>query len=349
VTAVGTTDQATTPDRGSAKAAQRSAAWTRFRGNRAGMAGVIILGAFVVLAIAYPLLLRTVWDPRTYDPEFGLDLVTVDKVVVLEVEDGRTETALAVARSRDPSVRLGDVVPGRVGAGFGAGHLFGTDSSGRDILAMLMAGATPALLIAVSAALTTAVVALTIAAISAYFKGPLDAVLSSTSNALLLLPAPLVMIILGTSRYRESFSPVGFGVLYGLLVGGGAVAIVMRSEAMSTMSKPFIDAARSSGAGPARIIGRHLIPHLVPLATVSILVGITGAIVADAFVAFTGFGPNRFSWGTMLSWAISYPGINGSTDTPWNVFVAGGLAISLLAASFYLIAIGIQHALDDGR
>jgi peptide/nickel transport system permease protein len=349
MTAVATGERATTPDRGSARAAQRSAVWARFRTNRAGMAGLAILGAFVVLAIAYPLLLRTVWDPRTYDPEFGLDLVTVDKVVVLEVEDGRTETALDVARSRDPSVRLGDVVPGRVGAGFGMRHLLGTDASGRDILAMIMAGAGPALLIAVSAALTTALVALTVAAVGAYFKGPLDAVLSSTSNALLLLPAPLVMIILGTSRYRDAFTPVGFGILYGLLVGGGAVAIVMRSEAISTMSKPFIDTARASGAGSARIIGRHLIPHLLPLASVSILVGITGAIVADAFVAFTGFGPNRFSWGTMLSWAISFPGLNGSTDTPWNVFIAGGLAISLLAACFYLIAIGIQHALDDGR
>lgn len=349
MTATATRERQATVDRGGARAAQRSAAWRRFRTSTAGIAGLVLLCGFVVLALAYPLLLRTVWDPRTYDPEFGIDLVTVDKTVVLEVDDGQTETALAVARSRDPSVRIGDTVEGRVGAGFGIGHLLGTDASGRDIMAMIMAGAAPALLIAVSAALTTAVVALTIAAAGAYFKGPLDAVLSSTSNALLLLPAPLVMIIVGTSRYRDAFSPIGFGVLYGLLVGGGAVAIVMRSEAMTTMGKGFIDTARASGAGHTRIIGRHLVPHLLPLATVSILVGITGAIVADAFVAFTGFGPNRFSWGTMLSWAITFPDLNGSTATPWNVFLAGGLAISLLAASFYLIAIGIQRAMDDGR
>jgi peptide/nickel transport system permease protein len=343
------TSSGRTETTGGARGAQRSAAWKRFRRSGTGMTGAVILFAFAVLALAYPVLTRTVWDPHLYDPEFGLDQVTVDKVVVAEVVDGRTETAFAVARARNPLVRIGDLVPGRVGAGFGVKHLLGTDSSGRDILAMVMAGAAPALLIAFSAAATTAVVALTIAAVSAYFRGPLDAVLSSTSNALLLLPAPLIMIILGTSRLRDAFTPIGFGVLYGLLVGGGSVAIVMRSEAMTTMSKGFIDTARTSGAGSARIIGRHLVPHLLPLAAVSILVGITGAIVADAFVAFTGFGPNRFSWGTMLSWAISYPGLNGSTDTPWNVLLAGGLAISLLTGSFYLIALGIQRAVEGGR
>ena len=337
------------PTRGSARQEQRNAVWGRFRRSRAGMTGLVLLTLFVVMAVAYPVLVNTVWDRNLYDPEFGLDRVVVDKLVVEEVVDARREVSLSVWSSRDPTIQLGDTVRATVGAGFGATHLLGTDPAGRDILAMLLAGASPALMIAASAALTTAIVALTFAALGAYFRGPVDAVLSSTSNALLLLPAPLVMIILGTSRFRDSFSPIGFGVLYGLLVGGGAVAIIMRSEAFTTMSKPFIDTARASGAGSARIIGRHLVPSLLPLASVSILVGITGAIVADAFVAFTGFGPNRFSWGTMLSWAIAFPDLNGPVQTPWNVLIAGGLAISLLAASFYLVAIGIHAAFDTPK
>ena len=334
------------PINGSIRNEQRHAVWARYRQKRTGMIGLGLLAVFVVMALAYPVLIRTVWDESVYDPETGIDLVVVDKVVVVEVVDPRTEVALGEEARRDPSVHLGDTVTATVGAGFGATHLLSTDSSGRDLLAMLLAGAGPALLIAVSAALTTAVVALTFAALGAYYRGTVDSVLSNTSDVLLLFPAPLVMIILGTSQYREMFSPVGFGVLYGILVGGGAVAIVLRSEALTTMSKGFIDTARASGAGSARIIGRHLVPSLLPLASVSILVGITGAIVADAFVAFTGFGPNRFSWGTMLSWAIAFPGRRGLVDTPWNVLIAGGLAISLLAASFYLVAIGIHAAFD---
>ena len=329
-----------------ARRGQRSEVWARFRRSRAGMIGLVVLAVFVVMAVAYPILINTVWDPNIYDPEFGLDLVLVEKEVVVEVIDRQREVALVVAARSVPGAQVGDKVAGVVGAGFGATHLLGTDPNGRDILAMLLAGAAPALMIAVSAALTTAVVALTFASLGAYYRGSVDAVLSNVSNALLLLPAPLVMIILGTSDYREAFSPVGFGVLYGLLVGGGAVAIIMRSEAFTTMSKGYIDTARTSGAGSGRIIGKYLVPSLLPLASVSILFGITGAIVADAFVAFTGFGPNRFSWGTMLSWAIAFPDLAGPVPTPWHVLIAGGLAISLLAASFYLIAIGIHAAFD---
>jgi peptide/nickel transport system permease protein len=332
-----------------AQRVQRKAAWTRFRQSRAGMVGLVLLAVFAVMALAYPILMRTVWDKSVYDPEFGLDLVLVDKVVVAEVVDSRTEVAYANAVQRNPSIQLGDTVRGTVGAGFGASHLLGTDPVGHDILAMLLAGAGPAMAIALSAALTTALIALVFATLGAYFKGPVDAVLSNTSNAILLLPAPLVMIILGTSEYRDMFSPVAFGVLYGLLAGAGAVAIVVRSEAFSTMSKGFIDTARASGAGSGRIISRHLVPHLLPLVSVSILVGITGAIVADAFIAFTGFGPNRFSWGTMLSWAIAFPDLRGPVETPWNVLIAGGLAISLLAASFYLVAMGVHAAFDTPR
>jgi len=346
VTAVATPEAGAVPTKGAARQEQRSMLWARYRRSRTGMIGLVVLVVFVVMAIAYPILMNTAWSPNIYDPELGLDLVVVDKVVVVEVENARLELSLRSARAADPTAQIGDTVPGRVGAGFGFKHLLGTDQQGRDLLAMIMAGAGPALMIAISAALTTAVVALTFATLGAYFRGPVDAVLSSTSNALLLLPAPLFMIILGTSRYREAFTPIGFGVLYGLLVGGGAVAVVMRSEAFTTMSKGFIDTARSSGAGAGRIIGRHLVPSLLPLVSVSILVGITGAIVADAFVAFTGFGPNRFSWGTMLSWAIAFPDLGGPVPTPWNVLIAGGLSITLLAASFYLIAIGIHATFD---
>ncbi len=328
---------------------QRRETRDRFRRSRAGMLGLVLLAVFTVMALAYPILIRTVWDPSVYDPEFGFDLVQVDKVVVNEVVDSRTQVEYADAVQRDPDVLVGETVIGPVGAGFGPRHLLGTDHGGRDILAMLLAGAAPALVIATSAAVTTAVVALFFAAVGAYFRGPVDAVLSNTSNALLLLPAPLVMIILGTSQYRDWFSPLAFGILYGLLAGGGAVAIVVRSEAFTTMNKGFIDSARTSGAGSGRIIGRHLIPHLLPIVSVSILVGVTGAIVADAFIAFTGFGPNRFSWGTMLSWAIAFPDLLGPVATPWNVFIVGGLAISLLAGSFYLVAIGVQNAFDTPK
>jgi ABC-type dipeptide/oligopeptide/nickel transport system permease subunit len=91
----------------------------------------------------------------------------------------------------------------------------------------------------------------------------------------------------------------------------------------------------------------HLLPHLIPLAAVSMLIGVTGAIVADGFIAFLSFSPTRFNWGTMLTFAMAFPGPSGLVDTPWNVLIAGGIAISLFTASFYLIAVGVQAATES--
>jgi peptide/nickel transport system permease protein len=324
--------------------------WDRFRHSVPGMIGVVLLSIFAVMAIAYPILIRTVWDPVVYDPETGIDMVVVQKEYVQEVTDPNTQVGRVDAFLSDMFAQPGDMIDVRAPAGIGLSHLLSTDSSGRDVLAMLLAGAGPAFVMAAVAAVTTAVVAITLAAVAAYNGGWIDAVLSSGSGALLLLPAPLLMIILGTSPVGAHIGPAQFGFLYGLLAGAGAAAIVVRAQAVTTMQRPFIDSARTSGAGATRIVLRHLVPHLIPLAAISMLIGVTGAIVADAFIAFTGYNQNRFSWGTMINQAIrARPNLRVLIHTEWNVLLVGGLAVSLLAASFYLIAIGIHAAFDTPR
>jgi peptide/nickel transport system permease protein len=203
---------------------------------------------------------------------------------------------------------------------------------------------------ATTAALTTAIVSISIAAVAAYNGGWIDTALSNFSGALLLLPAPLLMIILGTSPAGEHIGPAQFGLLFGLLAGAGAAALVVRSQAVSTMQRPFIDTARTSGAGGTRIVVRHLVPHLIPLAAIAMLIGVTGAIVADAFVSFLAYGENRFSWGTMINTAIrGRPNLRTLIFTEWHVMLIGGLAVTLLAASFYLVAVGLHTTFDTPK
>lgn len=313
------------------------------------MIGLVLLSIFALMAVAYPILIRTVWDPNIYDPETGIDLTVVDKVYVEDVTDPATEVGRVDAFLNDPFAQPGDVVTVRAPAPTGLAHLLGTDPWGHDVLAMLLAGASSAFVLATTAALTTAIVAITIAAIAAFYGGWIDTVISNMSGALLLLPVPLLMIILGTSEIGEHIGPAQFGLIYGLFAGAGAAAIVVRAQAVTTMRRPFIDAARSTGASSSRIVLRHLVPHLIPLAAIAMLIGVTGAIVADAFVSFLAYGDNRFSWGTMLNAAIRFPSLRGLFDTPWHLLIVGGVAISLLAASFYLVAIGIHAAFDTPK
>jgi peptide/nickel transport system permease protein len=328
----------------------RSEAWGRFKISVPGMTGVVLLAIFAVMAVAYPILIRTVWDPTVYDPETGIDMVEVEKLYVREVTDPETEVGRVEAFMSDMYSQPGDIVLVRAPAGIGLAHPLSTDASGRDVLAMLLAGAGSAFVMAMTAALTTAIVALSIAAVAAYNGGWIDTVLSNISGALLLLPAPLLMIILGTSPAGEHIGPAQFGFLFGLLAGAGAAALVVRSQAVTTMQRPFIDTARTSGAGGSRIVLRHLVPHLIPLAAIAMLIGVTGAIVADAFVSFLAYGENRFSWGTMINTAITgRPNLRTLIHTEWHVMIIGGLAITLLAASFYLVAIGLHTAFDTPK
>lgn len=324
--------------------------WKRFMGSVPGMTGLVLLVIFAVMAVAYPMLIGSVWDEQIYDPETGIDMVVAEKRYVQEVTDPETEVGRIEAFLSNMYSQPGDLVEVRTPAPVSLAHPLGTDASGRDILAMLLAGAGPAFVMAVTAALTTAIIAIALAAVAAYNGGWIDVTLSNVSGALLLLPAPLLMIILGTSELGESIGPAQFGFIYGLIAGGGAAAIVVRSQAVNTMQRPFIDTARTAGAGPSRIVLRHLIPHLIPLAAISMLIGVTGAIVADAFIAFLGYSENRFSWGTMLNTAIrGRPNLRVLIFTEWDVLIIGGLAISLLAASFYLVAIGLHAAFDTPR
>lgn len=279
-----------------------------FARNRVAMAGVLLILIFALMALIQPMLLGTVWPRGVYNPETGYD------VSVTPWPAG-------------PSPR----------------HLLGVDAMGRDILSMLMAAARPTFVVALSAALATAIVGTAIGAISAYFRGPIDAILYNFSSALYLLPAPVLIAIIGASFYSQ-IDAARFGLIYGLLVGGGSAAIVLRSHALTLMNRTYIDASRVAGANAWHIITRHLIPHMLPLAVVHMMLSVVGVVVADGFIAFFGLRDIRLNWGAMVFSGISFMVIN--PKIPWSEIVAPALALSLFAAAFYMIARGLQDITD---
>ena len=173
------------------------------------------------------------------------------------------------------------------------------------------------------------------------FRGWTDALLSKLSDIALLLPAPLAMIIVGAGAFEGDITPFWFGFLDGVIAGLGTAAIVLRSHALSIMGRPFIDAARVAGAGRFRLAFRHLLPHLVPLAGVSMFTAVVGAVVAHGFAAWLAFADDVVNWGAMMFMGLSLLG-RFSGEIAWNVLLAGALAISLFSSSFYLVSLGIR-------
>ena len=271
------------------------------------LAGLVLILLFFLMSIAHPILRRTVWQHNRYDPVTGYDMELTHP---------------------SPPSRL---------------HLLGTDTLGRDVLSMLLAATTPTFIVGISAALTTAAIGTAIGVVSAYRKGWVDALLGHVSDAFLLLPAPLFMVIVGM-RFRE-IDPVTLGVIYGVIAGAGAGAIVMRAQALQVVVKPFIDAARVAGGSSRRLMFVHILPHMLPLAALYMMLAVVGAVVADAFISFFGFTRSYLNWGTIIYSSFAYSSyLRGGAE--WHVLIPPSIALSLFAAAFYLVSRGLHEVAD---
>lgn len=268
--------------------------------------GLGLIALFGLAALIHPLLLKTVWPAKVYDPMVGFDF--------------------ALLHPADPS----------------SAHLLGTDALGRDVLSMVLAASRPAWVVALTAAITTGAVATLIGAMGAYYRGWIDGVLSHISDAFLLLPAPIFVLIIAE---QVELSPLRFGLVFGLINGLGAGAIVLRSQGLKVMAEPFVDAARVAGGRGFHIVTRHLIPHLLPLAVLYMMLSVVGVIVAHGFAAFLGQTESLVSWGAIVFFGIT-SARSFSGAVPWSALVSASAALSLFAGAFYLVSSGLREVLD---
>jgi peptide/nickel transport system permease protein len=277
------------------------------------LAGVAILAFFVLLAVAQPLLNATVWAGQStvYDPRFGFDT--------------------GIAHPSAPSFE----------------HWLGTSSLGRDVFSMLAYAARPTLVVALSAAITIAVVSLVFGTISAFRGGWVDGFVSHLSDAMVLLPAMLAVFVLGISRSDEQFGALHVGLSFGVIYGLGPATATVRAAALTVVAKPFLDAARVAGGGGGWIVTRHVLPHVYAHAAVQAMIGATGAVIADAFLSFRSAIGEDIGFGQMVYDGIVWSDLMaGIAPIPWWIMLAGAGGITLLAASFYLIGVGLREALD---
>lgn len=294
-----------------ARARHAGASLRTFLRNPLAATGVAILTIYVTMAVAHPILMATVWRPygMVYRPEAGFDL----------------EIAFHPA---PPSGR----------------HLLGTDALGRDVLSMLLHATGPTLVTALTAAVTIGIVATLAAAVAVTFRGGVDLTVGQIADALVLLPAPIVLIVLGIAR-PETFTAPVFGAVYGVLAGLGGATIVLRSQALGVMARPFITAARTAGGGPWHVLRVHLLPHLVPMAVVQMMAGVVGVIVAQGFVQYLLHAQTTLGYGSLIYSGLTYQGLV-TTDVAWNVLLAGALGISILCGAFHLVSLGLRQVTD---
>lgn len=219
-------------------------------------------------------------------------------------------------------------------------HPLGTDFMGRDILSQLLAGARVAFLVGISAALMSIVLGTFLGMSAGYWGGLVDTILMRAADIIMVLPTLLVILVLAS--FFKGLSIWTIVVIIALFRWPG-VSRVIRAQTLSLKSRPFVDAARAAGAGHMRILLRHLLPNLVPLAFLYMTFRVTSAIVIEAALAFLGFGdPTTVSWGMMLQWVWK----TGNMFKAPYWLLPPGICISLITLSFYMIGRAMEQVLD---
>ena len=217
-------------------------------------------------------------------------------------------------------------------------HPLGLDELGRDILSRLMQGARVSLFVGIAVVSVSSVVGMLFGSIAGYFGGRVDDVISRVIDVLMAFPGILLAIAL-VAVLGPSLRNV---VLALSVIGWVGYARLVRGQALRARELEFVQAARASGAGPGRIVLRHVLPTAFPAVVVQATLGMAGAIIAEAALSFLGLGvqPPTPSWGTMLDAGRAH-----LFDAP-HLTIFPGLAIALLVLGFNFIGDGLRDRVD---
>jgi len=221
-----------------------------------------------------------------------------------------------------------------------ARHWLGTDFMGRDILSQLLAGARVAFMVGVSAAFMSIVLGTAIGLIAGYMGRFIDTLLMRLADMIMVMPTLLVVLILAALFGQLNIWTI---VLIIALFRWPGVSRVIRAQTLTLKQRPFIEAAKVAGASHMRIIFRHIMPNVLPLAFLYMTFRVTSAIIIEAALAFLGFGdPSTVSWGMMLQWVWK----TGHMFKAPYWLLPPGICISLITLSFYMLGRAMDEVLD---
>jgi len=295
--------------------------WDIFKGNPIGLIGVGMIVFFGLMAVAHPILMATVWPSNVYDPLMGYDRDIVT----------HPSPPTWVPNAAREIVSVRPLSPFR--------HILGTDPLGRDVLSQLMSSTQSEFILGIMAALITVVIETTLGAVTAYYGGLIDAIFMRIADVMIMLPFIPLLIVLSA---MFDFQMLHLALVYGILVGFGGNTLVIKSQALTLKVKAYIEAARVAGGSDWHIIFTHLVPNLLPLAFLSMMITVTGAIFTEAVLSFFGLINIRMSWGIKIQ-ITQAAGYLLASWKYWYLMFPAGLSISLLCSAFYLVG----RAMDE--
>jgi len=218
-------------------------------------------------------------------------------------------------------------------------HLFGTDPLSRDVLSRVLVGSRVSLSVAALAALFATTVGTLYGAVAGYAGGLLEDVLMRAVDAALSIPRVLLLIVVlalwGHTSERVLILAIG-------CTGWFVTSRIVRSEVAALRTREWVTAARALGAGPARMLFRHILPNALSPVIVSATLGIANVILIEAGLSFLGLGvqPPQASWGTIMQDGAD------ALRSLWWMSVFPGLAILATVMAVNAVGDGLRAAAD---
>ncbi|MEQ1690515.1 MAG: ABC transporter permease [Gemmatimonas sp.] len=199
-----------------------------------------------------------------------------------------------------------------------AAHPFGTDGYGRDVLSRVIYGSRISLTLAFAAVSLALLLGTCYGAVAGLLGGAVDRWLMRFLDVALSIPR--LLLLLAVTAFWGALPLSALIILLGT-TGWFDVARLVRGEVQALVRRDFILAAQATGVPRARLLGRHLVPHLVPLLVVSATLNVAGTIALEAGLSYLGLGvqPPIASWGNIIKegagvmeaqwWLAFFPGL----------------------------------------
>lgn len=217
-------------------------------------------------------------------------------------------------------------------------HPFGTTAYGQDVLAQVIIGTRPSVVLGFVAGLISTIISVIVGLVSGYFGGWIDEVLSLITNIFLILPGlPLTIVLAAFIPYK---GPLTLGIVI-VVTGWSWGARVLRAQTLSMRNREFVTAAKSIGEPSWRIIFLEILPNEIAVVAAELLSTIIYAILAEAGLEYLGLSDlSNISWGTMLYWAENNDAL---VQGAWWWLVPPGLCIAILGGALAFINFGIDE------
>jgi len=318
-------------------------AWRRLRKNRMAFASLIIITLYSLLTLAAPLLPIHPNEEQVLAHENLPPSLHTAGRVMLETRVAYMRQVLAAEERTDFNEQEKAQIAGmerevQSDPVHRRHYLLGTDSLGRDMLARLLYGGRISIGIGLVGTITSMLVGIFLGSIAGYLGGTVDNLIMRFVDIVYGLPYMLMVIIM-MALFGRNLLNLFVAIA---LISWLTLARVVRGQIISLKNSEFVEAARSMGASPARIIFRHLTPNTLGIIIVFSTLMMPQFIMSESFLSFLGLGVSAplASWGSLVS-----EGAGVMELYPWQL-LGPAVAMTLFLFAMNFLGDGLRDALD---